>query len=141
MPRNKRSSARMSPFPPDDRRFKDTFFLVEASHFEKHILWKEWHGRVKWDQDTFGYMPQVGTLDNRPVMLSFWWARIEGKLVAFWKCESQVADHDLIEKWFNKHFPAMLDSERRARTDANNFHICIHAIQEANEAELSAATA
>ncbi len=141
MPRNKRSSARMMSVPPVDRRFRNTFFFVEASSFEKHYLWKEWHEKVNWEQDHFGWSCPIGTLDRRPIHLTFFWARIEGKLVGFWECTSEVADHKLIERWLRKYCSPMLPGGREARVNANNFHICIQEIQRVNALKLALTTA
>ncbi|MFZ2048766.1 MAG: hypothetical protein WAV25_00465 [Minisyncoccia bacterium] len=127
--------------PPDDPRFKETFFLVEATHFERMCLGKrdEWEG---WEEQSSGYICQVGTLARRPVTVGVSWARIKGKLVGFWEAESQVVDYAMIEKWLDKYWspPKWDGGTRNARCNAMNFHHCIHAIREANEAELSTAT-
>jgi len=129
--------------PPEDLRFKETFFLVEATGCEQHFLWSEWHKRVKWEEQGMGCTGQIGTLDRRPVMLTFFWARINGKLVGFWDSTSQVVDHKMIEKWLAENCtpPKCDNGTRSAQCDAMNFHHCIHAIQEANKAGLSLATA
>lgn len=127
--------------PPQDPRFKETFFLVEASSFERQCLWKRRHDLTSWEDQNSGYMGQIGILARRPVVISVFWARINGRLVGFWESTSQVVDHEMIEKWFEKNCapPKWDNGTRRARCDAMNFHFCMHAIQEANEAELSAA--
>jgi hypothetical protein len=127
---------------PEDERFKKTFFLVEASSFEKHRLWEMWRERVSWEQDSMGCMGQIGVLDNRPVTLSIFWAQINGQLIGFWESPSQVTDSAMAERWFalNCMPPKWDKGTRNARCDAQNFHLCVQAIQEANEREPSFAT-
>lgn len=122
--------------PPQDQRFSETFFLVEASSCEKLYLWKEWHKRVKWEEQSSGCFGQVGKLSGRPVVISVFWAKIDGRLIGFWESTSQVVDYKMIEKWFSKNcVPPKWDGTRHARCDAMNFHLCIQAIREANSSE------
>ncbi len=119
---------------PEDPRFKETFFLVQATHFEKHQLWKEWHKSVDWQQEDAGYGQEIGTLADRPVVLSVFWVRINGRLVAFWELTSGVADYIMAENWFSQYCtPAKWDATRSAKCNASNFHLCIQAIEEENK--------
>lgn len=116
-----------------ETRLEKTFFIVEATSFEQHSLWANFgHNSdrrmredysFKWEQMD-GWAVQLGQLDNRPVMLNIRWVKIDGYLVAFWDICSQVADYVMSEKWLDKHFKKGYDF----RTDANNFHHCLHAI-------------
>lgn len=121
--------------PPQDERFKDTFFLVEATSFERLCLWNERGEQEVWEDQSIGYMVQVGTLDRRPVTIQIFWFRIDGRLVGFWDSPSQVVDHKMVEEWLDENCtPAKWDNRtRHARCDAMNFHLCIHAIRQANE--------
>jgi hypothetical protein len=122
---------------PEDKRFAETFFVVEATSFEKFCIWKEWHEQVIWEDEMRGCIGQIGTLARRPVTLSVFWARIEGRLVAFYESPSQVTDSIMVEKWLGLNCaPLKWDNgTRNARCDAQNFHLCIAAIREANERE------
>lgn len=116
-----------------ESRLMQTFFLVEANSFEAQCLWVEHarDGRVQWEQG-HGYAVTVGSLDNRPVVVSIMWNRLNGRWVAFWHACSQVVDHVMIDAWLGKHFSGTWDNgTRRATCDAMNFHHCIHAMQDA----------
>lgn len=123
-----------------ESRLKETFFVVEATSFEVHCLWQHHAEKsdnrifpaVTWEQVNPGWVVTVGELDNRPVVLSLSWVRINDKLVMFWDQCSQVADSVMAEAWIDRHFTTKWDrSSRDSKTDANNFHHCIHAIREA----------
>lgn len=134
---------------PDDtaeERLKETFFIVEATRYEQHYLWSGFahnspHRRfptisLNWDQFNTGWSVQIGELDNRPVVMSMTWVRIDGKLVMFWHLCSAVADYTMAEKWLEEHFKGRYNNNaRRAWTDAMNFHHCVHAIRDANKGE------
>lgn len=120
--------------PPEDERFKRTFFLVEASSFERLCLWQEWHKKVKWEPSILGCMGQIGTLDGLPVILNVFWVFIEGRLIGFWEFTSEVTDHRMAEKWFDTNCKIKrVRGLRRARCNAMNFSICMNAIRAANE--------
>lgn len=127
--------------PPEDERFKETFFLVEATSFEKFCLWQQWHNEVNWEQDSLGLVGEIGRIDDRPVALSVSWAKIDGQLVAFYEMTSQVTDSQMLEKWLEDNCtpPKWDNGSRRAHCDAQNFHHCIAAVREANARELAAA--
>ena len=120
-----------------ESRLKNTFFVVEATSFEKHCLWRNFahnsdslfikNYSFKWEQMD-GWMIRLGTLDNRPVNLDVSWVKINDQLVMFWDQCSQVTDYVMTEKWIDKHFKKNYDY----KTDANNFHHCLHAIERLN---------
>jgi hypothetical protein len=129
-------------------RLKDTFFVVEATSYEQFCLWEKYslesrqssfiahENRMKWEQISPGWLVTVGKLDGRPCCISTQWNRISGKLVLFWYSCSQVTDSVMAEKWITEHFTGTWDSgTRRAWTDAQNFHHCCHAIDEANKSD------
>lgn len=119
-----------------DKRFQETFFLVEASSFEKHYLWKEWNEQVKWEGESSGYLIQVGELGGRPVTISISWVRIDGRLVGFWNSPSQVSDYKMVTAWLGENCvtPNWDRGTRNANCDATNFHLCLNAIRDANKA-------
>jgi hypothetical protein len=123
-----------------DQLMEETFFAVAATSFEHQCLWSD-HAQqsdyakvpttVHWKQLPYGYTVQVGTLDNRPVVMTLRWASLDGKLILFWDVCSQVTDSGMVEAWLSGNFHGTWDKgTRRARTDAMNFHHCIHAIKE-----------
>lgn len=132
-----------------ENRLKKTLFIVEATSFEQETLWKKWaqespdakndirnrlaHTRLEWEQVNPGWLVTVGRLDNRPCVISTSWARIGRKLIMFYEQCSQVTDNLQTEAWLDDHFKGTWDEgTRRARCDANNFHLCAQAIKEAN---------
>ena len=123
-------------------RLKKTFFIVEATSFEVSCLWRDYCDRsdisrinaVPWEQVNLGWMVHICNIDNRPCSISTSWYKIDGKLVMFWYPCSQVVDYVQIEKWLKEYFTGTYNKgTRRAATDADNFHRCIGAIEEANE--------
>ncbi|MNR71784.1 hypothetical protein D3C71_24620 [compost metagenome] len=109
-------------------------FVVEANSFERHALWKEHHAKVKWEEVLSGYMATIGKLADMPVCITVNVAYLDGQLVLFYEPCSQVVDHRMVDAWLEKHVPRKWDKgTRRAKTDANNFHMCLHAVKELNQ--------
>lgn len=124
---------------------RETFFLVEATSFERQVLWErnsiqaldgkvelltasEHRHRVAWEQLNPGYHATVGQVDGRPVCVCVFFNRVGGRIVAFHETTSEVVDHAQVEAWLRKEFP----SSRRDSgmwCDAGNFHLCLHAIE------------
>ena len=75
------------------------------------------------EQISLGYGETVGHFGGMPVAVSVTFARVCGQVIAFYEATSQVVDHRMVEKWTRTAFPAS-----RGRTNATNFHICIHAL-------------
>jgi hypothetical protein len=119
-------------------RIEKTEYLVEADSYAQHHLWQEWskeagkmgykgpyeHPRYTWEQMNPGCGEQVGTLDDRPVMLSLFWNRIGGALICFYCGMSQVVDHKMIETYLDEKFKGI------KRTDAMNFHHIVGHLEE-----------
>lgn len=132
-----------------ETRLKKTGFIVEANSFEVMCLWREnakdsTHPpqdalrRQTWEQIMDGWLVTVGKIGKRPVCIDVRWFKIDGVLVCFWDACSQVVDHKQIDAWFAKHFAGTYDNgTRRASTDANNFHLCLHALEEIREKQLT----
>ena len=123
--------ARINPAPPDDERLGKTFFLVEATHFERIQLWEKWHDRVKWEEDSCGYCHEIGSVNDLPVVLHISFAHLDDRLVAFYESTSQVVDWKMIEGWLQEHChpPKWDNGARPAKCDATNFGHCIDAIR------------
>jgi hypothetical protein len=96
-----------------DTRFATTDFVVEANNNETHCLWNSCQEKkIKWDEDNSGLMINVGEVNDMPVNISVIWAMV---------------DHDMITDWFVRNCdPKYCNGERRAVTDAQNFHLVIH---------------
>lgn len=136
-----------------ENRLKHTFFLVEADTYAQHQLWAThssdsiyppWDTRkghrlcpgLKWEQEGMGFMPYVGDIERKPIHVSLFWYRIEGRWVCFYYACSQVVDHRMIEAWLEQHFTG--GAGKRAMCDAANFNHCLQAIKEANAAAQAA---
>lgn len=122
-------------------RLEKTFFIVEATSFEKSCLWRDYclesdnprYGKHTWKLISPGWMIKVGEINDRPCCISTTWYKIDGKLVMFWYACSELVDYKLIDEWLDKNFTGTYGGGRRASTDADNFHACIGAIIEANK--------
>lgn len=118
-----------------DERLKKAKFFVEANSFEQHQLWKDFHEKIKWEQDLSGIMILIGEIKpawkpSRPIYANFSFATLNGKLICFYYGCSALVDYDMIEKWLEKKYPVKYDKTRRATCDAMNFHQCFHFCQE-----------
>lgn len=100
---------------------QQTTLIVEATSYEKLCLWQEWHTKCVWDQILTGILPTIGKLDGRPIVVSLFWARINGKMVLFYEPTSQLVDHLMIDKWFRETFPCAVGYEKEWKIDAMNF--------------------
>lgn len=117
-----------------ESRLADTFFIVEATSFEQHMLWEKHHKNMNWQQIHSGWLVTVGKLDGRPCCVDMTWAKIDDQLVMFYDQCSQVTDVLQTNAWIYKHFNGTWDNgTRTASTDAGNFHLCLNAIREKNE--------
>jgi hypothetical protein len=99
--------------------------IVDATSNERHNLWEKWHYRpdgrkVSWDSNNSGLMERVGTLDNRPIVITLNTAVVNGKKILFVDPTSQLVDHKMIDKWIADNLPGV------SRTDATNFHNVIN---------------
>lgn len=114
---------------------KDTFFAVEATSFEKQLLWERWHESIPMEQDGSGFGRQVGEIGGMPTMVMLYRFNIWGKWVVFYEGTSQVVDHRLVEGWIKKnvlaHTPGWDGRARGCHCDAQNFHLCVEALEEA----------
>lgn len=120
----------------NDEKLKRTSFFVEATSFERHMLWKKnfndnkSEDKLHWIQDKSGFMRQVGDmggiLKNKPVMVNFSFYIIGNTYVCFYYACSNFVDHSMVEDYIKTNFPVMYDSDTRsAMTDASNFHNCM----------------
>lgn len=125
-----------------DARYKDTYFLIEATDFEHQILWERNQARllsdpktgVQWDEDSMGINQGIREIKigkkTEQVFISVRWAKLNGLRVCFWHPSSQVVHHGMIEKWFKKHCLPTHDNGRESSVDAVNFPNCLIPIQD-----------
>lgn len=124
-------------FPWGEKEIEATEYLVEANSDETHYLWRDWalqakitnarirddYPRFTWEQLS-GYCQQIGTLDDRPVMITIYWNRLNGHLIGFWTMDSQVTDHKMAREWLDKTFPNI------PQTNVSNFTHALRIIKE-----------
>lgn len=106
---------------------KDVVGVVEATSYETSCLWREYFQERKqtWVQGLGGYLPTIGHLDGRPVVLSLLINTVNGFPILFMEPTSQVVDHVMIEAWLKENLPpTALKNEGKyvRKVDANNFH-------------------
>jgi hypothetical protein len=112
-----------------------TFYLIEATDFEMQYLTERnerSQNPVIWEQQSGGYLPTIGTLDDRPICLSFRWATLDGALVLFWHATSMVVDHGQIIIYMRKTFPHLFPDpvyNGSFASNATNFHCCVNALK------------
>jgi hypothetical protein len=113
-----------------DIRIKETFALVQASSFEKHSIWLEWHRLrhenpnhpqyLNWVDTNPGWYYTIGTMRNRPMLLYITWSWVgqdDMKLVCWWEFTSQLRDYQAAEDWLSAKFPHV-----KHTSNAWNFH-------------------
>jgi hypothetical protein len=114
-----------------ENRLAKTFFIIEATDFERHMLWREYHSKVKWEENIggpSGGLITVGHDNNRPCCISTSWARIDEQLVMFYDNCSRITNHDKTEKWLKENFKGEYNG-RRSACGAMNFGQCIYSIE------------
>jgi hypothetical protein len=114
-------------------RLNHVFYTVEANSFERLKLWEEDHEKLQWEDSCTGFVPciKVVTIDGtkRPIVVEIYFAKLLGKMVAFYNACSQVVDHDAVEQWLHQHISTYKDNH----CDAMNWHLCVHTLEDALE--------
>lgn len=111
-----------------DEQIAKTVFVIEATDFERHMLWREWHDKIDWQEVSRGFFRQIGEIDGRPICVCVTWACINGQLVCFYDATSEVVDYAAVKSWRDNNFHAL-----RGTCDAWNFHHCVAAVEEASK--------
>lgn len=122
---------KLDPADPLNAQLADVVFVVDASNFEQHCLWREFNRAVHWQSDPSGTMLTVGHVNDMPVNIALNWARINGQKVMFVDTVSQVVDHRMVDAWLEANCAPRWDKgHRTARTNGMNFAHCLHAISD-----------
>lgn len=119
--------------------FDNVVFLVEANDHEHHQFWVDYHYQPRantpvvksWEQEPMGKAITIGEIDERPIVVSIFYAKLNSKRVAFYEGCSQLVDHQMIEDWlkyFTLNSVRWDNGNRWAHCDSNNFHHCLDAI-------------
>jgi hypothetical protein len=85
--------------------------FVEATSFERHILWERFNELYDWVECEQLLGMEVGPHDT---YVTFWLTTINGKLVAFYEPTSAVVYWDDVKKFIR--------SFGKPYTDATNYH-------------------
>jgi hypothetical protein len=134
----KKSKAKFYESKDDSDLFKDVVYVIEATSFEYHTLWINYHYRPQpgsnfikdWEQINPGYLVNIGELDNRPICVNVSFAKLNGKKVIFYDAVSQVVDHVIVDKWIKTYTDKIITkSGGRAHCDAMNFVHCFGEIE------------
>lgn len=106
---------------------KEVVGVVEATSYEGMCLWREYHQqrKVSWEQGRGGYMPTIGEVAGKPVVLSLLINRIGSRPILFMEVTSVVVDHSMVEEWLKLHLPPTAfksGGKYINKVDAMNFH-------------------
>jgi hypothetical protein len=106
---------------------EDVDYFVEASHTEMHLLWvttvdrpHPQSGPIDWKEINTGFREMVGT-----TYVEFWFARIYGRLVAFYSPTSMSVDWDEVNKYVDTF--CKIKDGCKMKCNAMNFNHCIAA--------------
>lgn len=107
---------------------QDVVYMVEANSFETMMIWREHHKELNWKSVTLGGpMFHLGSINDRPVVLSVDIFSILGRKVMSYNPTSQLVDWVMVEEFLEKSWP------NAKKTDAMNFHNAIYHIRSMNE--------
>lgn len=98
----------------EDKRYEKTVYAVEANRFEQVELMRLYSSTTEWKEDLGGYLPTVGMINDRPVVISVLWAEIDGVTVMFYHPTSTMVCYHLVEEWIAKQckcFRTSFDSD------------------------------
>lgn len=85
--------------------------------------------RVNWEEISQGFALEIGKIEKKSVVLTFFFAKLDGHKVAFYNCSSQAVDYAMIKDWLIERFQLTNDNYHRwNHTDAMNFHNCLNSL-------------
>ena len=96
-------------------KMSQVVYFVEATSFEKYSLWKQYHEKIDWKQESEGFGNTVGEFGGEPIFINFNFAYLYGKLICFYDATSNVVNHQMVESYIKKKYKGI------SLTDANNF--------------------
>jgi hypothetical protein len=117
---------------PRKYEIKDAKYLVEATMFEMDRLHED-AAKVEGitvETINMGKMYTIGYVEiansELPVVVSVFFCKLNGFLVAFYEPTSQVVDHRMVDAWLSNFEAAKL----RNKCDASNFAHCLGYIRQ-----------
>jgi hypothetical protein len=125
------------------KHLSESVFAVEASIYEQHLLWQQFAleadhlsrlkgasdvHRIQWKSHLTGEGKTIGMVAGRPISLMFSWDTLRGKKIVFWWATSELVDHKMANDWLHLHLPLLIGTttQRWLFTDAQNFHLALH---------------
>ena len=122
---------KLAPFSDETKeKFKDVVFVIEATDFERFALWQMNNSEVdsyrikSWESESRGWAPTIGYLDDKPVVVSLSYAKLNGHRVVFYYAPSMIVDHEMVRNWIDHHTQHLEFEGRQCHTNANNFAHC-----------------
>ena len=97
-------------------KMSQVVYFVEATSFEKYSLWKQYHEKIDWKQESEGFGNTIGEFGGEPIFLSFTFAYLYDKLVRFYNVTSNVVNWEIAKNYLKENYKGI------PRTDADNFH-------------------
>jgi hypothetical protein len=98
----------------------NTFAIVEATDAEQFFLWQKWHDTVKWESHNTGWITTIDTYQvagkTLPLVVSFFYALLQGKKIVFWNVTSDFALYSAVEDFIKKEF-----NSAKHKSDVTNF--------------------
>jgi len=106
---------------------RDACYSVEATDFEMLTLWEKYSKR-KYPLSTniASKVESVPNYYNKPINVEFVKYTYRGMEIISYRPTSSVVDWEMIEEFLTKHNPIF----KKNKTDAINFHHCIHYIDD-----------
>jgi hypothetical protein len=120
--------------------FDNPLFMVEATSCERLYLWARYSYQsvtrhsaertVIWES-LQSKLYTIGHLENRPIVVSISWHRINAHVVMFYEATSKLVDWAMIESWLAKQFPHI-----KHKCDAQHFHHCLEYLEKLSRVQL-----
>jgi len=96
-------------------------YFVEATSFEQHSLWKEYHTKTEWEEIRDGFGEIIGEFGGKPIFLTFSFINLYGKLICFYNPISTVVNYVIIENYFKAKYVGVKTTDAKNFSDVINF--------------------
>lgn len=114
---------------PNDPRFAQVEFMVEADDFAYQTLKSHWRATINWESDDSVTLVGLGILIGRNVNVNARFACLNGRRVMFYNSCSDLVDYNMVETFIGDvrklGQTSRPESERAGNTDAIRFQDCI----------------
>lgn len=113
-----------------DPRFSQVEYMVEADDFAYKTLCNEWSTYISWEADRGFCLVGLGILIGCNVNVNARFVRLNGHTVMFYWASSDLVDRRMVNSFVEEvrqlALAARPDSTPAGKTDASNFHDCVH---------------